>query len=190
MNRPNRPADGADAAPQRGTVRAWAHEFIVTEEASLSLCGGSNGLVCAMERGARIFTGVYGGPVTCSVQLLAEPARPPSAAEMKDWDDIVEISVLSTTGGLTLAAIEGEQPTGFPVLSFAGPGSYRLRVHVRGRDLDTDGVAEDAWEYDDGVAPEPTENYLLQVWPATPAPEVSYQLRDAYGAWRRGTYGK
>ena len=187
MNGPNSPADGAAPRSGVGTVRAWAHELVVGEDASLSPCGGGNGLVCAMERGARIFTGVYGGPVTCSVELLEDPARPPSGAEAQEWDDIVEISVFSATGGLTLVAIEGEQPTGFPVLSFAGPGSYRLRVQVRGRDLDTDGVAEDASEYDDGVVPEPTEAYLLRMWPAAPAPDVIYQLRDAYGAWRRGT---
>ncbi|AEY86642.1 hypothetical protein SHJG_1366 [Streptomyces hygroscopicus subsp. jinggangensis 5008] len=42
-----------------------------------------------------------------------------------------------------------------PVLSFAGPGDDRLRVHARGRDTAI------------GLAPEEvTEGYLVRVWPA------------------------
>jgi hypothetical protein len=42
-----------------------------------------------------------------------------------------------------------------PVLSFNGPGHYRLRVHARGRDTAVD-LSPD----------EITEWYLIQAWPA------------------------
>ncbi|MEU9125956.1 hypothetical protein AB0C96_40150 [Streptomyces sp. NPDC048506] len=43
-------------------------------------------------------------------------------------------------------------------LAFNGPGSYRMRVHARGRTVDPDGVQDD----DEPIA----EHYLVQVRPA------------------------
>ncbi|MFE7841031.1 hypothetical protein ACFU53_34735 [Streptomyces sp. NPDC057474] len=55
-----------------------------------------------------------------------------------------------------------------PVLSFAGPGDYRLHVHARGRDTAID-LAPD----------EVTEWHLIQAWPA-PTHDVSV-LRPQQG---------
>ncbi len=68
-----------------------------------------------------------------------------------------------------------DDPPDLPVLTPAGPGSYRVRVHARGRDTAPDGVAE-----------EPLEDYLLTVWPAPPRSDTVYKQTDEYGAtWRR-----
>ncbi|MEV4342725.1 hypothetical protein [Streptomyces sp. NPDC049590] len=58
-----------------------------------------------------------------------------------------------------------------PSLVAAGPGSYRLRVHARGRDLAVDLVPDTI-----------TEHYLLQCWPAPPAPPSVLRTTDTYGA--------
>ncbi|MDX2937000.1 hypothetical protein [Streptomyces ipomoeae] len=70
-----------------------------------------------------------------------------------------------------MADIEEE----LPVLSFNGPGEYRLRVHARGRDTAVD-LAPD----------EVTEWYLIQAWSA-PAHDVTVlRHSDGYGASVRG----
>jgi hypothetical protein len=66
-------------------------------------------------------------------------------------------------------------PHDLPPLTTAG-GDWRVRVHARGRDTDVDGVAR-----------EPFEHYLVQVWPAAPAPETAHRLTDGYGAGLRGS---
>ncbi|MEU2726066.1 hypothetical protein [Streptomyces smyrnaeus] len=67
-----------------------------------------------------------------------------------------------------------DDPPDLPVLAPAGPGSYRVRVHARGRDIAPDGVAE-----------EPVEDYLLIVWPAPPEPDTVHKQTDNFGAeWR------
>jgi hypothetical protein len=58
-----------------------------------------------------------------------------------------------------------------PVLSFNGPGDYRLRIHARGRDTAVD-LAPD----------EVTEWYLIQAWPAPAAPVAALRHSDNYGA--------
>ncbi|MET7458914.1 hypothetical protein [Nonomuraea sp. NPDC005501] len=56
--------------------------------------------------------------------------RPP--LETKGWKEVVEVAYESPAGSLTL--VDGEGATS-PKLTTSGPGSYRVRVHLRGRDL-------------------------------------------------------
>jgi hypothetical protein len=49
-------------------------------------------------------------------------------------------------------------------------------VHARGRDTDIDGTAF-----------EPFEEYQIQIWPASPQPEIVYKTTDRYGAELRRT---
>ncbi|MDG5808583.1 hypothetical protein P9869_39250 [Streptomyces ossamyceticus] len=58
-----------------------------------------------------------------------------------------------------------------PVLSFNGPGTYRLRVHARGRDTAIDLAPKDV-----------TEWYLIQAWPAPPQDPTVLCQTDSYGA--------
>ncbi|MFD9948116.1 hypothetical protein ACFWYW_55100 [Nonomuraea sp. NPDC059023] len=55
--------------------------------------------------------------------------RPP--LETKGWREVVEVAYESPTGSLALADGRG---TTSPKLTASGPGSYRVRVHLRGRD--------------------------------------------------------
>ena len=83
----------------------------------------------------------------------------------------MEISAHSASGELVVRGIMDDVDEELPVLSFNGPGSYRLRVHACGRDTAID-LAPD----------EVTEWYLIQVWPA-PAQDVAVlRQTDSYGA--------
>ncbi|MER6289376.1 hypothetical protein [Streptomyces sviceus] len=58
-----------------------------------------------------------------------------------------------------------------PVLSFHGPGHYRLRVHACGRDTAI------------GLTPDQiTEWYLIQAWPAPAQAVRVLRQSDGYGA--------
>jgi hypothetical protein len=56
--------------------------------------------------------------------------RPP--LETKGWDEVVEVGYESPKGALALSGYNGANLTG---LTRGGPGSYRVRVHLRGRKL-------------------------------------------------------
>ncbi|MEU8269367.1 hypothetical protein AB0B89_19685 [Sphaerisporangium sp. NPDC049002] len=58
--------------------------------------------------------------------------RPPM--ELKGWEEVVEVGYESPNGSLELVDGDGKRLTG---LTSAGPGSYRVRVHLRGRELVT-----------------------------------------------------
>ncbi|MEU7835433.1 hypothetical protein [Nonomuraea sp. NPDC049129] len=55
--------------------------------------------------------------------------RPP--LETKGWKEVVEVAYESPTGSLTLGDGLGNTS---PKLTTSGPGSYRVRVHLRGRE--------------------------------------------------------
>ncbi|MEU9230745.1 hypothetical protein AB0D40_41325 [Streptomyces massasporeus] len=61
-----------------------------------------------------------------------------------------------------------------PVLSFNGPGDYRIRVHARGRDTAVDVTPEQV-----------TESYLVQAWPASSQDVTVLRQRDSYGRSHR-----
>ncbi|MFE5923541.1 hypothetical protein [Streptomyces sp. NPDC056468] len=84
----------------------------------------------------------------------------------------MEISAHSATGELMVRGMMDDLDEELPVLSFNGPGYYRLRVHARGRDTATD-LAPD----------EVTEWYLIQAWRAATATEATViRQTDGYGA--------
>ncbi|MEO3753618.1 hypothetical protein [Streptomyces sp. B6B3] len=130
---------------------------------------GSNGLIGADEPGAAaILTGVANGPVSVSV---APRSAPPSAVDLASWEEMMDISVESTTGALRVASpVDGTVPD-LPPLTCAGPGTYRVRVHARGRDTLYDLVTD-----------EPVEDYLILAWPAPAAPETFHKASDITGA--------
>ncbi|MEV4604983.1 hypothetical protein AB0K15_47525 [Amycolatopsis sp. NPDC049253] len=116
--------------------------------------------------GAVVLTGIHTGLVNVTVQLLDTA---PDSVDLDGWDEVAEISVESEYGELIVHGIM-DDPPGFPELAQAGPGTYRIRLHARGRD----------------IAPhlnvqEPVENYLLSVWPAPEAPDVVYKQSDERG---------
>ncbi|MEU0250885.1 hypothetical protein ABZ192_42705 [Streptomyces sp. NPDC006235] len=65
-----------------------------------------------------------------------------------------------------------DDPADLPSLASQGPGSYRLRVHARGRDRAVDQTVVD----------EVVESYLIQSWPAAHQDALLVKATDAYGS--------
>ncbi|XVV10824.1 hypothetical protein ACQP2X_39190 [Actinoplanes sp. CA-131856] len=130
----------------------------------------STGLAVAMSVGAMIYTGIDRGRVHVTVDLLDTAPEP---VDTGSWDDIVEISITAPHGRLQVHQLEygpTDDVPNLPVLSQHGPGVYRLRAHARNRD-----------EHYDAVWDEPTEQYLLTLWPAPAQPNLIIRATDQCG---------
>ena len=125
----------------------------------LQYAGQHNGL-CGAATGRSLFliTGLHTGPVPVVVEShAAEPAVSP------DWEEVVEVRLQVGEGAeLTLMEWGGQ---GYP-LAISGPGSYRVRYCASGLDA---GAAVDHLSSGGESAP---DRYLVQFWPAPPAPAV------------------
>ncbi|PZG20614.1 hypothetical protein [Nonomuraea aridisoli] len=132
-----------------------------------------NGLIVVDDEpdGATILTGIAIGAVDVEVQLTDAPP----GLDLDSWEEVVEVSIESTTGSLIVCGLDGDLPD-LPNLAHHGSGFYRLRVHARGRDTDPDGSAN---------TPLPFEHYLIISWPAPSAPEQAFKHTDAFGRERR-----
>ncbi|MEV6897717.1 hypothetical protein [Amycolatopsis sp. NPDC051372] len=127
----------------------------------------ANGLVGTdFINGAVVLTGIHTGSVTVTVQALDAA---PDSVELDGWDEVAEVSVDSEYGELIVHGVDEAHPD-FPELAHAGPGSYRLRVHARGRDIAPHLNVED-----------PVEDYQISVWPAPEAPDAVYKQSDKRG---------
>ncbi|MEU8993131.1 hypothetical protein AB0C98_43265 [Streptomyces sp. NPDC048558] len=155
----------------RGNVPVQYHQFDITDEdgpTGPDLERRHNGLVRVADGVTVIMTGIHTGDVDVTVTLHDSEPAPDDG----DWQDIVEISAHSASGELMVRGMMDDLDEELPVLSFNGPGHYRLRVHARGRDTATD-LAPD----------EVTEWYLIQAWPAATATEATVIRQiDGYGA--------
>ncbi|ROO52867.1 hypothetical protein EDC02_7814 [Micromonospora sp. Llam0] len=154
------------------TVYVTDHSFGVfdTDEMPIEAVDWTTGLLGPLAAGAMIYTGVDRGPVHVSVDVRTEP---PDEVVTDGWDDIVEATVNAPHGQLRVHSLEygpTDRPPPLPILSPAGPGSYRIRVHARDRDL-----------HYDLACTEPTERYLLTVWPAPPLPPLVIRATDRCG---------
>uniref|UniRef100_UPI003F497335 hypothetical protein n=1 Tax=Saccharothrix espanaensis TaxID=103731 RepID=UPI003F497335 len=126
----------------------------------------TNGLVACEPGVAVVLTGIHTGPVDVEVDL--HDHAPPLYTE--PWDNVVEVSLTAPRGAVVAGGIMSRGTEGLPVLTHAGPGTYRLRVHVTGRDRAVD------------LSPvEPVESYRLTLWPAPPAGDVVHKSTDEYG---------
>src|SRR5947209_4852588 len=94
----------------------------------------TNGLIAVQPGAAVVFTGIHTGVVTAWVDPRSEP---PAEVDMTGWHEVVEVSMQAPTGRVAVASPEAEPPD-LPSLTTAGPGSYRVRVHARGRDTEVD----------------------------------------------------
>lgn len=104
------------------------------------LVGASGGAVA-------VLTGTEGD--VCLTVRAYRKAPPPA---LKGWDRVAEVGFDSPEGRSEVGSVWA--PAEFPPVTVAGPGPYRLRVHVRGRD--------DPETY----SPEkPKEHHLLVVFP-------------------------
>lgn len=145
------------------------HQFDVSDEGGATgpdLARGHNGLVRVTDGIITVMTGIHTGEVGVTVALSHSEHSPDTG----DWQEIVEISAHAASGELMVRGIMADLDEELPVLSFNGPGDYRLRVHARGRDSAVD-MAPD----------EITEWYLIQVWPASAQDPRVLGHCDAYG---------
>lgn len=158
----------------RGPVGVQYHQFLVTDPggpvAGEEIAANQTGLVGITGSDASIHTGIHTGDVDVTVAAHRQQPLPDSG----EWEEIAEISLHSPTGTLVVSALMTDLEQELPSLAADGPGHYRLRVHARGRDLAFD------------LAPDTiTEHYLLQCWPAPPAPPHILRASDAYGGQLR-----
>ncbi|MFJ5838178.1 hypothetical protein ACIQGO_15655 [Streptomyces shenzhenensis] len=123
----------------------------------------SNGLALPMSHGALIVTGIRTGEIRATATSLTGP--PPVHAD-DVWEEIVEVSVQAPTGSLRVESLEHGPVDGLAPLSPTGPGWYRLRVHMRGRNI-----------HPDKTSPEPIEDYLVTTWPAPQAGADSIRMK-------------
>ncbi|MEU8278312.1 hypothetical protein ACFYOK_34425 [Microbispora bryophytorum] len=86
--------------------------------------------------------------------------RPP--LETRGWEEVVEVGYESPSGALELVDGDGTSVKG---LTTRGPGSYRVRVHLRGRELVTQVID----------APDGAVELLVQVFPGTAKKPVVYR---------------
>lgn len=118
--------------------------------------GQANGLV-----GARVphQLGMVTGLHTGEVPLVVTWSE--TAPELDDdWEDVVEVSVELSTTDLTIATFDHAYGCEVP-----RPGWHRARYCASAMD---EGQELDTLE-DDEIAP---DRYLLQLWPADPAPDA------------------
>lgn len=130
----------------------------------------SNGLIAGKSRGAMIMTGIHTGPVDIKIEVLDQPA---TESNLDDWDDVVEISFPAPAGLARVVSLEDNLKDS-PLVTRNGPGDYRVRVHVRGRDANPDGTTE-----------EPSEYYYLIFWPERFRAETIHKATDMVGHQRR-----
>lgn len=127
--------------------------------------GQSNGLCGAAEPGTLSFiTGLHTGPVP--VRVEAHGAEPPVEPE---WQEVVEASFAATGSDVVTALWQGPA---YPLALEAG--DHRVRYCAVGFDNENDEVTD------------PPERYLVQFWPAPPAPDrVVRQTSDSAAYWHR-----
>lgn len=154
-----------------GIFHASHNQYYLVErdclEITTDMYDWSNGLVSAQGHIAIIMTGTETGLVSVTADWRQD--APP--LDLDDWEEVVEVSLLFDEEPAFLAGCQKETD-GRDIPGLA-PGSYRVRVHARGRDRgDELRIVTDA----------PVEEHLIQAWPAPPAAEVRHKLTDAYGA--------
>lgn len=153
-----------------GRVPVQYHQFNISDEegpTAPDLAYEHNGLVQVTDGVTVVHTGIHTGDVDVTVTFHETAPAPGN----DDWQEIVELSAHSASGDLMVRGLMDDLDEELPVLSFNGPGDYRLRIHARGRDTAVD-LAPD----------EVTEWYLIQAWPAPAAPVAVLRHSDSYGA--------
>lgn len=132
--------------------------------------GQTNGLCGAAVPGAlAMVTGLHTGAVPVRVEAL-EVAPPLDDS----WEDVVEVSFHAPDRSLMLSAFEEAHQLTLPLA-----GDLRARWSARGM--------EAAREADTRLDDEPAlEAYLLQLWPAAPAPDTVLRESSTVAAYWHG----
>ncbi|MFE7417919.1 hypothetical protein [Rhodococcus sp. NPDC057529] len=135
---------------QWSTVEANHHQFVIGERQADTLAVTvESSLFDAGRDFLTVHTGVANGPVSIGIEILGDQ---PESTLFEDWENVAECTI--STSALCVMTLQGEPVEDFTDLAVVDVGRYRVRVHARGRDVN--------WDMD--VA-EPTEDYLVQLWP-------------------------
>lgn len=132
----------------------------------------TNGLIAVTPDRAYIHTGMEQGPAEVRVQIFDQAPQ----ADLGGWDEVVEVSFTSTHGNAFLGTPGDSVDFN---LAASGPGTYRLRVHAKGRDAFPGRKLGRR-------KPEAEEEYLLYAWPAPGSPESILKTTDEVGQELRG----
>jgi hypothetical protein len=135
----------------------WSDEGSFDGDWERSFAGHTNGLVgSANPDGVYVnLSSRFGGCRVCVVLQESQPPTPPIL-----WEDVVEVSIAIPEGSQARWESWGAESSGD--LVGLRPGSYRLRVSAHGRD---------AARADEHSESRP-DNYLVEIWPATAAPDA------------------
>ncbi|UOT01581.1 hypothetical protein MPY17_21550 [Rhodococcus opacus] len=135
---------------QWSTVEADHHQFTIGERQADTLAVAvESSSSTQVVNFLTVHTGVAYGPVSIGVEILGDQ---PESTLFEDWENVAECTIRAST--LCVMTLQGEPVEDITELTGVDPGKFRVRVHARGRDLN--------WDMD--VA-EPTEDYLVQLWP-------------------------
>lgn len=130
--------------------------------------GGANGLVGMTQPWrAMVATGTRWGPVQVTTEVLTEQPHDLAA----EYEEVVEVDFTVLSHRLTIVDWDGQLVQEFS----ASPGSWRLRVHARGRQ---EGAAQE-WDIFDPGDPDTefVEEHLLQFFPGPELGEVVIRSR-------------
>jgi hypothetical protein len=162
-----------------GIVQVAYHQYYLRDlgmvaEVPDEVFTGGNGLISTPPGIAVVHAGTHTGPVRVTVQARTDP---PPHTDLEQWEEVVEVSITTQAGQVLVEEWGGPTRDDLGSLVSAGPGSYRLRMHARGRDQ----------AHTDVVAPgDPIEEHLLITWPAPATDETIVKQTDRYGAHHRG----
>ncbi len=145
-----------------GTLDVDFHQFTIRSRADLDepvQDSPAQDLLFAPRRAhVAVLSGIASGPVAVTTQRL--DTAPDQVAD--GWEDVAEVSLAVDAGeALRVVGWTRELPEDEARLD-VGPGTYRVRVHARGRDS----------AYDAAVL-EVLEEFLVQAWPAPFAAPVT-----------------
>lgn len=146
------------------------------EDSGVEAIHRGNTLVATSEGRAVLKAGTHTGDIRLTVDVVdAEPEM----GGLDAWDVVVETTYVSPAGRAGIVDWNASGHPEFGVLTASGPGTYRMRVHARGRDAghraDTPG--------------EPVEDHLIVIWSAAPAGEVVYKIDVEVGEMPRAECG-
>lgn len=138
------------------------HQFYLDAGGEVSWTGEtSTGLIEPLGKGAVVVTGVAAGGVRCAYKAYS--SGPPPAAEVDDWDDVVEVAVQVGEEGLHIAGWGGMSFEDTD-LAIDGPGTYVVRCSARNREAELDEAVDVA-----------QEEYLIETW--SPLPGAAREAR-------------
>lgn len=161
---------GSVVAVEQGQY--WLTEENWDETAQFeSISGYGNGLLAFHGHTLVVSTGTYWAPLELTVEISDDEP----ALRLEEWDEVVEVSNITTTGSVAVKELFGDVRHDLPMLGVAPNTWYRARVHARGRD-----EADLKERYYEEIV-EPVEKHLVQLWPAPRAEEIRHKLTDQYG---------